>query len=106
MFMFLMLLFQFDCTNTLNDQVLENVTVQMETGDGFEVVRYVPAISLPYDKPSPTYTVVSMPEDPTLGMYTCTSSSPYVIYLEMLSIIVILIYHGFVLLNDESIHLL
>ena len=64
-------MFQFDCTNTLNDQILENVTVQMETSDGFEVVRYVPAPSLPYDQPGTTYTVVQMPEDPTCGELYC-----------------------------------
>ena len=63
-------LFQFDCTNTLNDQILENVTVQLESADGFEVLRCLPAPSLPYDKPGTAYTVVGMPEDPTVGMYS------------------------------------
>ncbi|XP_013408926.1 coatomer subunit gamma-2-like, partial [Lingula anatina] len=34
---------QFDCTNTLNDQQLEKVIVQMEPSEGFEVVSYIPA---------------------------------------------------------------
>jgi hypothetical protein len=59
---------QFDCTNTLNDQVLEKVSVQMETNDDFEVIRTIPAASLPYDKPGTTYTVVRLPEDPTQGI--------------------------------------
>ena len=42
---------QFDITNTLNDQVLEEVNVQMETEDGFEVIAYVPCPSLPCDQP-------------------------------------------------------
>ena len=40
-------LVQFDCTNTLNDQTLENVTVQMEPTEAYEVLGYVPARSLP-----------------------------------------------------------
>ena len=59
--------FQFDCTNTLNDQVLEKVTVQMEPSEGFEVLKCIPCPSLPYDTPGITYTLVRMPEDNTLG---------------------------------------
>lgn len=68
------MVFQFDCTNTLNDQVLENVTVQMENNDDFEVIRTIPAPSLPYDKPGTAYTVVRLPDDPTqvTGTFTCT----------------------------------
>ncbi|ESO90558.1 hypothetical protein LOTGIDRAFT_191967 [Lottia gigantea] len=66
--------FQFDCTNTLNDQVLENVTVHMEGGDGFEVMKYVKCASLPYDKPGITYTLIRLPEEPTAvtGTFTCS----------------------------------
>ena len=68
------IVFQFDCTNTLNDQILENVTVHLETGDGFDIIRYIPAPVLHYDKPGTSYTVVHVPEDPTIvtGMFTCT----------------------------------
>lgn len=68
------IVFQYDCINTLNDQVLENVTVQMESADGFEVVRYVPAPKLPYDQPGTCYTLVSLPDDPTAvtGTFSCT----------------------------------
>ncbi|XP_076814835.1 coatomer subunit gamma-2-like isoform X1 [Clavelina lepadiformis] len=57
---------QFDCTNTLNDQILENVTVQVEAGDGFEVIAYVPCLCLKYNQPGVTYACVAIPEeDPT-----------------------------------------
>ena len=55
--------------NTLNDQMLENVTVHMESGDGFEVVKYIPAPALKYNVSATTYTCVKLPEDPTLGMH-------------------------------------
>lgn len=59
---------QFDCTNTLNDQTLENVTVQMEPTEAYEVLCYVPARSLPYNQPGTCYTLVALPkEDPTAG---------------------------------------
>ncbi|GAB1291045.1 Coatomer subunit gamma-1 [Apodemus speciosus] len=60
------LVFQFDCTNTLNDQTLENVTVQMEPTEAYEVLSYVPVRSLPYNQPGTCYTLVALPkEDPT-----------------------------------------
>eukprot|EP00069_Balaena_mysticetus_P016954 bmy_09950T0 len=60
------MVFQFDCTNTLNDQTLENVTVQLEPTEAYEVLCYVPARSLPYNQPGTCYTLVALPkEDPT-----------------------------------------
>ena len=62
--------FQFNCTNTLNDQILENVSVQMETGDECEVVDYIACPVLKYGTPSATYTVVQFAEDPSAGSFT------------------------------------
>ncbi|KAF7249799.1 Coatomer subunit gamma-1, partial [Varanus komodoensis] len=65
--------FQFDCTNTLNDQILENVTVQMEPAEGYAVIGYVPAKSLQYNQPGTCYTLIALPEeDPTA--VACTFS--------------------------------
>ena len=46
----------------------------MEPSEGFEVVRYIPAASLPYEKAGTCYTVVQMPEDPTqvTSTFSCT----------------------------------
>ncbi|XP_043934356.1 coatomer subunit gamma-1 [Protopterus annectens] len=69
------IVFQFDCTNTLSDQILENVTVQMEPSEGYDVLAYVPARSLSYNQPGICYTLVSLPEeDPTAvaGTFSCT----------------------------------
>ena len=51
---------QFDVTNTLNDQLLENVRVEMEMPDNFAPVTYVPIPKLPYNQPGTTYTLVEM----------------------------------------------
>ncbi|XP_077132651.1 coatomer subunit gamma-1 isoform X2 [Ranitomeya variabilis] len=67
------LVFQFDCTNTLNDQILENVTVQMEPIEGYEVICCVPAKSLSYNQPGTCYTLLSIPEE-DLSAYSCTFS--------------------------------
>jgi len=68
------IVFQFDCTNTLNDQMLENVTVHMDNQDEFEIIRTVPAPKLTYGTPGTTYTLVRLPDDPThvTGTFTCT----------------------------------
>ena len=55
--------------NTVNDQILENVTVHMESADGFEVIKYVAAPSLPYDKPGISYTLVRLPDDEVQGKH-------------------------------------
>ncbi|XP_022099738.1 coatomer subunit gamma-2-like [Acanthaster planci] len=73
------IVFQFDCTNTLNDQLLENVTVQMDSSDGFETVCHVPAASLKYNQPGVTYTCVSMPEDATSVTGTFTNTLKFLV---------------------------
>lgn len=63
--------FQFDCTNTLNDQILENVKVEMEPSEAdFEVVCYVPRPSLAYNAAGTTYTLVKLPDDASSGWWT------------------------------------
>lgn len=65
------IVFQFDCTNTLNDQLLQRVLVQMEPSEAYEVVHHVPAPSLPYNQPGSCYTLVRLPDDdPTAGDLT------------------------------------
>uniref|UniRef100_J3RYV2 Coatomer subunit gamma n=2 Tax=Crotalus adamanteus TaxID=8729 RepID=J3RYV2_CROAD len=65
--------FQFDCTNTLNDQLLGKVTVQMEPSEAYEVLRCIPAPSLSYNQPGMCYTLVRLPlDDPTA--VACTFS--------------------------------
>ncbi|UYV63358.1 COPG1 [Cordylochernes scorpioides] len=56
------IVFQFDCTNTLADQVLEDVRVQMDsTEPGFDTLCTVPCPRLSYNSPGVAYTVVQLP---------------------------------------------
>jgi len=68
--------FQFDCINTLNDQVLENVSVAMEPSEeGFQVLRTIPCPKLAYNQQGTTYTIVALSEEePTLvaASFSCT----------------------------------
>uniref|UniRef100_A0A646QGL4 Coatomer subunit gamma n=1 Tax=Hemiscolopendra marginata TaxID=943146 RepID=A0A646QGL4_9MYRI len=56
---------QFECTNTLNDQLLENVIVQSEVSDGFEIERQIPCPKLVYNSPGITYTLLKIPDTST-----------------------------------------
>uniref|UniRef100_A0A8C2Y6F3 Coatomer subunit gamma n=1 Tax=Coturnix japonica TaxID=93934 RepID=A0A8C2Y6F3_COTJA len=67
------IVFQFDCTNTLNDQLLERVTVQMEPSDAYDVICCIPAPSLAYNQPGMCYTLVQMPQDDPTAV-ACTFS--------------------------------
>ncbi|KAG7163486.1 Coatomer subunit gamma-2-like [Homarus americanus] len=53
---------QFDCTNTLNDQLLERVSVVVE-GDGWDVEVSLPCPSLPYSQLGSCYALLPIPED-------------------------------------------
>ncbi|KAI1727601.1 coatomer gamma subunit appendage platform subdomain-containing protein [Ditylenchus destructor] len=58
-------LLQFDCRNTLNDQLLENVSVVVEpTDEGpWKVSKVLPLPSLPYSHPGTTYVLMEIPDD-------------------------------------------
>lgn len=64
---------QFDCLNTLNDQLLENVVIKLETSDAYEVISYKPCQSLAYNIPGVAYTLIKIPDDPTQvsGTFEC-----------------------------------
>lgn len=59
---------QFDVTNTLSDQLLENVRVEVEESEGWSVITNIPIPTLPYDHPATTYTLLEM-EDAAIGLY-------------------------------------
>ncbi|XP_036184568.1 coatomer subunit gamma-2 isoform X3 [Myotis myotis] len=69
------IVFQFDCTNTLNDQLLEKVTVQVEPSDSYEVLCCIPVPSLTYNQPGICYTLVRLPDDDSSAVastFSCT----------------------------------
>nr|XP_042907541.1 coatomer subunit gamma-2 [Parasteatoda tepidariorum] len=70
---------QFDCTNTLSDQVLENVYVQVEPSEGFEVVCYSPCSRLQYSVPGTAYACISLPNDPLVVLGTLSNTLKYLV---------------------------
>lgn len=74
------MVFQFDCTNTLNDQLLQKVVVQMEPSESYEVIHYIPAPSLPYSQPGSCYSLVRLPvDDPTAGAFYTHKHTDYAV---------------------------
>ncbi|THG07798.1 hypothetical protein TEA_009271 [Camellia sinensis var. sinensis] len=65
--------FQYNCTNTIPEQLLENVTVIVDASDAeeFAEVSTKPLRSLPYDSPGQTFVVFEKPEGvPTVGKFS------------------------------------
>ncbi|XP_073952330.1 coatomer subunit gamma-like isoform X2 [Choristoneura fumiferana] len=68
------LVLQFECLNTLSDQVLEKVHVRLEPAPGYRVLGEVACEQLPYDKQGNVFCIIQFPENPieTLGSFGAT----------------------------------
>ncbi|KAJ9704814.1 hypothetical protein PVL29_003046 [Vitis rotundifolia] len=65
--------FQYNCTNTIPEQLLENVTVIVDASDAeeFSEVSTKPLRSLPYDSPGQTFVAFEKPDGvPAVGKFT------------------------------------
>lgn len=52
---------QFECVNTLSDQLLEQVEVKLETPSEYEIKSVIPCPKLHYDKPGSVFIIVEYP---------------------------------------------
>lgn len=57
------MVFQFDCVNTLSDQLLQNVRVELDMPTGFTLKAVIPCEKLPYNEVNATYVIVEYPND-------------------------------------------
>lgn len=64
-------LFQFDCLNTLPDQILENVRVQLTIPEGYVTRAMMACPKLPYNELSTTFVIVEFPADITSSVGKC-----------------------------------
>ncbi|KAI4318627.1 hypothetical protein MLD38_032305 [Melastoma candidum] len=66
------IVFQYNCTNTIPEQLLENVTVVVDTSDAeeFSEIASKPLQSLPYDSPGQTFVVFEKTGGPTVGKFS------------------------------------
>ncbi|XP_026760719.1 coatomer subunit gamma-2-like [Galleria mellonella] len=65
------LILQFECLNTLNDQLLEKVRVCLTSIPGYKILGEVPCEQLMYDKQGNVFCLLEFPESPidTLGTF-------------------------------------
>lgn len=61
---------QFDCLNTLSDQLLENVRIQLDPSEGYNILKEIPCAKLPYNETGTAYTVLQFPDDLTSSVGT------------------------------------
>ena len=73
------LLLQFECTNTLNDQLLEQVTIQLEVAEGYSVERTLPCPRLEYNVPGTVYVVLATPPDMTDWVGTMSPTLKFIV---------------------------
>jgi len=73
------IVFQFDCLNTLNDQLLEKIIIKMETGDAYEIISYKPCPKLSYNVPGVAYALVRIPDDPTQVTATFSCKMKFIV---------------------------
>ncbi|CAG9530937.1 unnamed protein product [Cercopithifilaria johnstoni] len=68
---------QFDCNNTLNDQFLENVYIELEQApdtEGWTILRTIPLEKLPFGVQSTTYVLLKIPSAPCAVTATFSAS--------------------------------
>jgi len=70
---------QFDCKNTLNDQLLEAVTVQLELQEGWELVTTLPCPRLEYNVTGTTYSLLKLPHDLMATVGSCGATLRFVV---------------------------
>lgn len=64
------LILQFDCMNTLNDQLLENVHVRLEVPEGYRLLKEITCERLPYNQKESVFCILQFPEDLTMTVNT------------------------------------
>lgn len=72
------LVLQFDCVNTLSDQLLENVSVAVEPPEGYELICEIQCCKLAYNEPGTTYTVLQYPDDVNSSVTTIPTTLRFI----------------------------
>uniref|UniRef100_A0A1E1WA37 Coatomer subunit gamma n=1 Tax=Pectinophora gossypiella TaxID=13191 RepID=A0A1E1WA37_PECGO len=68
------LILQFECLNTLSDQMLGRIHVRLDPPAGYKMLGEVPCDQLVYDKQGSVFSILEFPENPieTLGAFGAT----------------------------------
>jgi len=70
---------QLDCTNTLNDQLLENVAAELEPPEGWELVADISCPRLEYNVSGTCYIVLKTPEEVSECVGTLAASLKFTV---------------------------
>merc|ERR1712112_180589 len=70
---------QLDCTNTLNDQLLENVMAELEPPEGWDMVAEITCPKLEYNVSGTCYIVLKTPEEVSECVGTLTASLKFTV---------------------------
>lgn len=73
------LVLQFECKNTLTDQLLENVGVQIEVSEGYRVLKEIPIPKLSYNETSCAYVVLQFPDQLPLTVTNFVATLRFVV---------------------------
>jgi len=73
------LVLQFDCTNTLNDQLLEGVTVHLELCEGYTLDQILPCPRLEYNVAGTIYVILETPTDMSDWVGTISPTLKFVV---------------------------
>uniref|UniRef100_A0A1B0DBM5 Coatomer gamma subunit appendage Ig-like subdomain domain-containing protein n=1 Tax=Phlebotomus papatasi TaxID=29031 RepID=A0A1B0DBM5_PHLPP len=69
----------FDCVNTLSDQLLENVRVDLVLPEGFIARAVIPCTKLPYSEVGSTYVIVEFPNDVPSSVATLCATLKFIV---------------------------
>jgi coatomer protein complex subunit gamma len=74
------ILCQFNCTNTLNDQVLKQLTIEVEGSDGYEPKSYLPLNELVYGAPGKAYCLLEIPAEDEICATSLSCQMKFVVH--------------------------
>jgi len=73
------MVFQFDCVNTLQDQLLENVRVELNLPEGYRLRAVIPCPKLPYNENNATYAIVEYPDEIVNSVATFSATLKFIV---------------------------
>ncbi|XP_050534139.1 coatomer subunit gamma-2 [Daktulosphaira vitifoliae] len=73
------LILQFEITNTLDDQILENISIELEVSEGFSVLDEVKIASLKYQETENVFVFLNFPEEPVESIASFTAKMKFVV---------------------------
>ncbi|XP_041987111.1 coatomer subunit gamma-2-like [Aricia agestis] len=74
------LLLQFECLNTLRDQLLKNVYIRLEPAPEYKILCEIPCDQLPFDKQGSVFCLLEFPKNPMDTMISFGATMEFVVH--------------------------